>query len=461
MNLKDISSLAQDYKRRVPGKFMLVDGSKLEEKVGGQEFLVTQKLDGVMQLVYYADGVATAFGTGGNKTPSDLPCLKEVANKLRSIGVTSALFAAELYVSLSDTGRERVCDVAIAMADVKFFDKLRLAPFDLLEVDGKDLSHLPIIEKMHKLKMLFAQCGLVSPVKGRQCTSVAEVRQIYNSLVVERGCEGLVVHSSNGFVYKIKPRHTIDVAVIGFTEGEGDHRDMVRDLLTAVMEQDGTFRQIVAVGGGLTEQQRSEFFNRLRDKTVESEYFETDSRGVAFQMVKPEIVIEISSVDFVTENSMGEPKQNMLIELDCNDGYKAVGKTPGVALHSATFVRERTDKKVCSEDVRVTQITDLCEFSKGRAIDYGHMPLSTILSRRVFVKKTGLKTAVQKFLVWQTNKEQSGAFPAYVLCHIDYNYSRNEQLKRDLRVSSSRSQIMELLDEMILLNIKKGWEEIV
>lgn len=68
---------------------------------------------------------------------------------------------------------------------------------------------------------------------------------------------------------------------------------------------------------------------------------------------------------------------------------------------------------------------------------------------------------MQKFVVWKTNKEHTGLFPAYVLHHTDYNYSRNEQLKRDLRVSSSRTQIMSLLDEMVCINIKKGWEEIL
>lgn len=458
--MTDISSLARDYKRRVPGKFMLVDGNKLEEKIGGTEFLATKKIDGVMQLVSYHDGEIRACGTGGNDTPSHLPCLNEVSAMLRNKGISSALFAAELYAPLSETGRERVCDVAAALADEGLHGKLRLAPFDLLDLDGADLSGERIIDKMEQIRTLFAGGKLVRPVSSRQCTSAGELRWLYDSQVVNGGAEGLVVHSSNGFIYKIKPRHTIDVAVIGFTEGENDHRDKVRDLLTAVMAPDGTLRQIVAVGGGMTEEQRADFFNRLKDTAVESEYLETDSRGVAFTMVRPRIVIEISAVDFVTENSAGEPKQNMLLDFNEEEGFRAAGRASGVALHSATFVRERTDKAVCTDDIRESQLTDLCEFSKGRAVDYHSLPASTVISRRVFVKTSGLKTSVQKFVAWKTNKEHTGVFPAYVLHHTDYNYSRNEQLRRDIRVSDSKQQIMELLDEMILLNIKKGWQEI-
>lgn len=314
---------------------------------------------------------------------------------------------------------------------------------------------------MPRIRALFGTGTAVCPVKSRQCTSVAELRQLYNSQVTNGGAEGLVVHAANGFVYKVKPSHTIDVAVIGYTEGEGEHAQKVRDLLTAVINSEGTIRQIVAVGGGMTEEQRADFFKRLKDTKVESDYFETDSRGVAFEMVHPQIVIEISAVDFVTENFAGEPKENMLLDFDYKEGFRAVGKAAGVSLHSATFVRERIDKTACPEDVRESQLTDLCKFSKGRVVDYGSMPQSTIISRRVFTKTVGLKTSVQKFVVWKTNKEHTGAFPAYILHHTDYSYSRNEQLKRDLRVSQSREQIMELLEDMLLLNIKKGWEEVI
>ena len=66
----------------------------------------------------------------------------------------------------------------------------------------------------------------------------------------------------------------------------------------------------------------------------------------------------------------------------------------------------------------------------------------------------------QKFLVWKTNKEQTGRFPAYVLHHTDYSASRKDALKRDIRVSDSLEQINALLDQFIAENIKKGWEEV-
>ncbi len=461
MKTQPLSALAADYKRCVAGKFILVDGHKLEEKLGGSDFYVTVKLDGVMQLIRYADGVLEACGSRGASTPHSLPCMQELAEALKAQGVTSTLLAAELYANLRTNGRERVCDVATALADPSLHDTLRLAPFDLLELAGRDTSTLPRGQKMDLLESLCRGCRRVSPVQGYRCTSVADVRELFDTIVTEGGAEGLVVHPPHTFVYKLKPRHTIDVAVIGFTEGEGDHKGMVRDLLTATIDPDGTLRQVATVGGGFTEQQRRDLFGRLRSAGVESDYVETDSRSVAFTMVHPELVVEISAVDFVSENAAGEPKENMLLEFDYKAGYHAIGRAPGVKLHSATFVRERPDKSVCPEDARESQLTDLCEFSKGVTVDFSALPQSQWLTRRVFVKTTGALRSVRKFLIWKTNKEHTGRFPAYVLHYTDYSPSRAEALRRDLRISNSREQIFELLDQMLATEIKKGWQEIL
>ena len=86
-----------------------------------------------------------------------------------------------------------------------------------------------------------------------------------------------------------------------------------------------------------------------------------------------------------------------------------------------------------------------------------NLPKNEVLSRRVFTKGEGEKLMVQKFIVWKTNKEKNPLFPAYVLHYTDFSVSRKEQLKRDIRVSSSKEQIMQLLDSFISENIKKGW----
>lgn len=451
---------ARNYKRTVAGKYMLVDGSKIMEKIGGADFCATRKYDGIMQVVFVEKGHVSAFGSGGNQTPEELPCLKEFAELMEAVSISDAVFGAELYATISVNGRERVADVAKCIADPLLQDQLHLAVFDIMEISGGmvDCSHYK--EKLARLRSLFQNGDLVRAVAGKTISSKGELNALFENVVTSHGAEGLVVHNDGPVVYKIKPRHSIDVAVIGYTVGEDTRNEMVRDLLCAVIHPDGTLRQIASVGAGLSNEMRAELYRRLFPLQMESDYVETDSRNVAFIMVRPELVLEISAVDYVTENAAGESKQNMLLHLE-EGRYIPMGKAPGVVLHSPVVLRERTDKKADSQDVRLSQITDLCDFGDSKTINCESLPQSELLERRVFMKQTGFKRMVQKFVVWKTNKEASGKFPAYVLHHTDYNYSRREQLRRDLRVSSSQSQIMQLLSEMIEVNIKKGWEEIL
>lgn len=44
----DFPNIAKEYKRTIAGRFMLVEGAKLKDKISGEDFLVTKKMDGIM-----------------------------------------------------------------------------------------------------------------------------------------------------------------------------------------------------------------------------------------------------------------------------------------------------------------------------------------------------------------------------------------------------------------------------
>ena len=96
--------------------------------------------------------------------------------------------------------------------------------------------------------------------------------------------------------------------------------------------------------------------------------------------------------------------------------------------------------------------------------DYGAAPVklepSTLLERRVFKKESGGKVMIHKFLIWKTNKEASGRYPAYVFYHTDFSSGRKEMLKRDLATSSDENQIRAIFAAEIEANVKKGWMEV-
>jgi hypothetical protein len=289
----------------------------------------------------------------------------------------------------------------------------------------------------------------------RTASSIEEVQDIYNEWVVDQGAEGLVIHSDTHIICKVKPRHTIDAAIVGYTTGDNG----VRDLMMAARREDGLF-QVFAVGsGGLSDEDRLSLLERLSPQHVESQYIFPDSRGIAYQMVRPEIVYELTVIELVAKGNDDKVRTNALPTWDNTQGWLMNGMTPGVSAFGLVFEREREDKTPNSADIRISQLTDLCPFEEQQTA-IGGLERCQLLERRIFRKITGDKIMLHKFLIWKTNKEQTGRYPAYIFFHTDYSSGRKDILKRDICYSSEEQQIRNILAAEINSNIKKGWEEV-
>jgi hypothetical protein len=458
MEINDtISQKAINYKKSVAGKFMLVEESKLSARIAGEDFCVTRKIDGHLQVLFYENGAVAMVNSSGKQKAKSLKCLDEFAAKVSAAGLKSAVFAAELYVP-NEGGRPRCSDVISALADDAKKDNLSLAVFDVVELDAEAFAVAHYKEVHAKISQIFGGAGeLCHPVELRKASSVEEVKDIYAEWVTEQGAEGLVVHNETKVVFKVKPRHTIDAVAIGYTMTD----DHVRDILFAVIREDGAFQMFGGGINGITIEQRTELAQRFAQKHVDTEYILADSRGIAFQLVKPEIVMELSVIELVHQGNDGKVKTNPLLRFDPEKGWLMEGMTPGVSAHSITITCERTDKQAIAEHVRLAQITDLCPFTEAEEAAPVKRESSTLLARRVFKKVSGTKVMIHKFLIWKTNKEDSGRYPAFVFYHTDFSSGRKELIKRDMAFSSDEQQIRDIMEAEIADNIKKGWTEVL
>jgi hypothetical protein len=202
------------------------------------------------------------------------------------------------------------------------------------------------------------------------------------------------------------------------------------------------------------------FFDRLSKMHVESQYIETDSNNVAFHMIRPELVIEISCTDLLTELA-NEPITNALIEF--KDGaYKVVSMMNGISLLFPVYERIREDKTVNRTDIRWEQIEGLVYIDhKASQMMLESLPKSEVISREVYKKEFKGKTMLQKFMVWKTNKEKLDTrFAAYVFHYTNFSPDRKEPLDKEIRISNSLEQIKTIKDSYIEENIKKGWEKV-
>ena len=449
---KSLSQKAIDYKKNIAGKFMLVEGAKLKSRVAGTDFCVTRKIDGHLQILFYQDGEAVLLNSNGIDKTGRLHCLDVAENCLKKAGIKDAVIAGELYMP-REGGRPRCADVTSALADAERRDQLCLAPFDIVSLDGKSFEGVPYQETHKALSDLF-QIDTVHPVQMMRASSLEEVQAIYDEWVEGDGAEGLVIHSDSSIVAKVKPRHSIDAAIVGYTTGDQG----VRDLMLAVRREDGLF-QVFAVGSGsLSDADRASLAERLHPMDVDSQYVLTDSRGIAYQMVRPEIVWEVSIIELVARGNDDKVRMNALVRYE-NGQWLHEGMTPGVSAFGLNFIRERTDKTPSENDIRISQLIDLCPFEEVQG-HQGEMTPSTLLDRRVYRKISGDKVMLHKFLIWKTNKESTGRYPAYIFYHTDYSSGRKDIIKRDMSYAPDEAGIRRIFEEEILANIKKGWEAV-
>ena len=449
---KSLSQKAIDYKKNIAGKFMLVEGTKLKSRVAGTDFCVTRKIDGHLQILFYQDGDAVLLNSNGIDKAGRLHCLDVATECLKKAGVKDAVIAGELYMP-REGGRPRCADVTSALADAERRDQLCLAPFDIVSLDGKSFEGVPYQETHKALSDLF-QTDAVHPVQMMRASSLEEVQAIYDEWVEGDGAEGLVIHSDSSIVAKVKPRHSIDAAIVGYTTGDQG----VRDLMLAVRREDGLF-QVFAVGSGsLSDADRASLAERLHPMDVDSQYVLTDSRGIAYQMVRPEIVWEVSIIELVARGNDDKVRMNALVRYE-NGQWLHEGMTPGVSAFGLNFIRERTDKTPSENDIRISQLIDLCPFEEVQG-HQGEMTPSTLLDRRVYRKISGDKVMLHKFLIWKTNKESTGRYPAYIFYHTDYSSGRKDIIKRDMSYAPDEAGIRRIFEEEILANIKKGWEAV-
>ena len=448
---KEMRDAAVEYKRRVAGAFILVDGTKLKSKIAGNDICVTRKIDGVMRFIVYRNGNAVMFSTGGNDDMSGIPCLDDLAKQLKTAKVKSATLVAELYVAV-EGGRPRCHDVLEALASDTA--KLRLASFDLLELDGVEWKAAHYKETHARLAKLF-KTELVRPVEMRTAASADDVQAIYDEWVGEQDAEGLVIHSELPMVWKVKPRHSIDAVAIGYTTGELG----IRDIIVAVRREDGLYQSFGVTSNGLSEELRGTLLTKFEGMKVESNFIQTDSRGIAFQMIRPELVLEVSVNELIAESNAGKVKTNPLLDFG-EAGWQSKGMVNGVSALGMSIERFREDKTPEPANIRISQLTDLCPFAEGKGVSLENLPKSELLRRQVFRKVQKDKVMLQKFVIWKTNKEASGFYPAYVFHYTDFSSGRKDFLKRDIRVSDDEAQITAIYDAFIAENVKKGWDEV-
>jgi hypothetical protein len=390
-----------------------------------------------------------------------LPCFDDAEKQLKKAKVKSCILGGELYV-MGDTSKshrvQHVVGILRTPSSKAQLEKLGLAIFDIIELDDEPVEATAKV--FESLKKWFGKGKLAHVVEHKPADKVDTIMEMFTEWVIGEGAEGVVVRHDKTAWYKIKIRHNLDAAIIGFSEGTDDRKGMLHDLLVAVMRDDGTYHELGRVGGGFTDEDRRSIADEMRKRIVPSDYVAVNNDYVAYEMISPGPVIEISCLDLIAESTRGGPVKRMVLDWD-GKRYSALMRMPLVSVISPQFVRMRDDKDANVEDVNIRQINDLVEVPDvDKPAHAGEAPPSELLERTVYTKVMKGNKMVRKLLMWKTNKEDRNDFPGYVVYLTDFSPNRQNPLERDIKISNTERGAREWFKRLAEKNFVSGWEKV-
>ena len=440
-----ILAKTQDYKRRLSGQMRPISAEDMAKIPAASGYYATRKYDGEFILLVF-DGKNVLSVNPRGTVRGGLPAYDEAAKLLIKSKVKNCILGAEVYHESEKAKASKVYQVSRVLrspASVEDLGTLSLAIFDIVEFNG---DAVPSTEEVFTLlDKWFAKGKKVKPVEYKVLKNVDALPEVFKTWVTKGGSEGLVLRHDQAGWYKIKERHNLDVAIIGYSEGTDDRKGLLHDMLVGLMRNDGTFHEFARVGGGFTTDDRRNIAAQLKRRVVPSDYVAVNNDYVAYEMIAPGPVVEISLLDLIAESSKGDPINKMVLEFD-GEKYAALSRLPLASVISPQFVRIRDDKEANVEDVNIRQLgafMDVPEMEKS-ALD-SLAPESKLIEREVYTKVMKGQTMVRKLLLWKTNKEKGFDFPAYVVYLTDFSPNRKTPLERDIRVAKTEKIAREMV----------------
>ena len=204
--------------------------------------------------------------------------------------------------------------------------------FDCIELKGKRLTHLPLLERKEYLKKLLPESDLI-----RYCDHVEEEGKAFYHQIEKMGLEGMIAKKRDSTYQigkrssewlKIKNIKGQEAIIVGYTAPKGS-RSYFGSLLLAVRNK-GKFTSIGNVGTGFTEKSLKELHSKLSKierKTSPLDVPIKEAGDVTW--VDPVLVCNITFTEITDEGSVRHPVfQGLRVDKEAKDVTIEKGEKP-------------------------------------------------------------------------------------------------------------------------------------
>ncbi len=280
---------------------------------GSGDYGFEVKWDGIRALISVDEGAVKIHSRNRMDITSQFPELTIP----ESFRVSGALFDGEI-VCLDEAGKpifkhvihrmQQKGENSIARAKAKFPAVCYV--FDLLYLDGRPVIHEPLERRRSWLNDVIKKDS-----SYRVSEMVDEGKELFEA-AKQLGLEGIMAKRKNSSYLpgkrsdhwlKIKTRQTMDVLIIGYTQGKGDRKTTFGALHIAEKTETG-LRYLGKVGTGFDDKLLKSIHDQLLDvPTIKKPIQEKPLDEKVTTWIEPKLVCEVQYASFTKDGMLREP----------------------------------------------------------------------------------------------------------------------------------------------------------
>jgi bifunctional non-homologous end joining protein LigD len=365
----------------------------------GTEWLHEIKLDGYRLLGFVSGGLPRLRTRNGKDWTESFPTL---AAALENLKAKDAVLDMEAVV-VDGEGKSSFQALQAALGDGGNAGKITAYVFDLLHLDGKDLTGLPLTERKEKLQALLK--------KTRQDTAFRYSEHIAGqgaemfATACEKGLEGIISKQANAPYragrqkawLKIKCGQRQEFIVLGFSAARSGERAL--GALYLGYRKDGSLRYAGKVGTGFSMQGARDLVERFAKLEVtEAVLTRAETGGLtgrewqSIRWVKPVLLCEVAFTEWTQDGRIRHPSfQGLREDKDARE-VKQETPMPATARSETTAASETTAPKkkagtLVAGGINITHpdrvISETGHVTKGELAEYYAAASAFLLPRIV------------------------------------------------------------------------------
>ncbi len=376
--------------KRLMDRYSEVQLATLVDKAPeGEEWIHEIKFDGYRLLGFVAGGAARLRTRNGNDWTERFPSL---LSALQHLKMDSAVVDMEA-VFLDPDGKSSFQDLQAALGEGGHPEGIVAYGFDLLYLDGRDLTRLPLTERKDKLQALLAKSDQ-STLRYSEHFAV-DGAEMYKQACA-KGLEGIISKRADApYVVgrqktwlKVKCSLRQEFIILGYSGAKSGDRAL--GALYLGYKKDRVLHYAGKVGTGFTMKSAGELAERLRKiKSAEPVLTRAETKGMgagewsAVHWVKPRLLCEVAFTEWTHDGRVRHPSFQGLRE--DKDAAEVKQEKPMATTVPAASKRAKTDVLVeagvtISHPDRV--ISETGHITKGELAGY-HAAIAPFMLPRI------------------------------------------------------------------------------